>query len=232
MIWAMILAHLIGDYVLQWNQLAAWKSRALGGVTIHCLVLFSVTWLLALPFDPFWWGIFFISGSHFVIDALQLRFKPALPPLGRFLLDQVAHFTVIGTALFTSGYWQPMGLIVGLQQFAQNEYLLLILIGYAFVTMPAWVIIKFVVYGLVNGSGPEFGGTSKYLGIVERLLMTTFVALGQFLLLPFVAAPRLALEWREIRAAEKTAVYLAEWLISVLIAVSIGLWLSLLTATS
>ena len=55
MITAMLLAHLVGDYVLQWDALAAWKSRALAGVAVHAAIVTAVTWLFALPFAPDWW---------------------------------------------------------------------------------------------------------------------------------------------------------------------------------
>jgi len=51
MVIAMYLAHLVGDYVLQWDALARWKSRELKGVLAHGMIVLIVTWLLSLPFD-------------------------------------------------------------------------------------------------------------------------------------------------------------------------------------
>ncbi|MCP5096611.1 MAG: DUF3307 domain-containing protein [Chloroflexi bacterium] len=227
MITAMFLAHLVGDYILQTNKIAYWKSRELKGVAVHCLIVFIVTWLFALPFDQTWWeGVVFIGVLHFFVDAIQLIVKPKIAPLARFSLDQVAHFLIILIALNMGGYIEISATITEFITVFQDQRTLLYLLGYAFITMPAWVVIKFMAYGLVKGSAPEFSGNSKYLGIFERVLMTTFVALGQFLLVPLVAAPRLVMEWRQISAEEQTAVYLAELLASVTLAVSIGLALS------
>jgi hypothetical protein len=229
MITAMFLAHLVGDYILQWNKLAYWKSRELKGVVVHCLIVFGITWLFALPFNPIWWqGIAFISLLHFFVDAIQLIVKPKIAPLARFTLDQAMHFSIILIALDFGGYIEFTSVMTQIVTAFQNQRTLFYLLGYAFITMPAWVVIKFLVYGLVKGSAPEFGDNGKYLGIFERVLMTTFVALGQFLLVPLVAAPRLVMEWRQITAEEQTAVYLAELLTSVILAVCIGLALSLL----
>lgn len=72
MIIAMFLAHLVGDYILQWNSLAAWKSRALSGVVVHCLVVLAVTWLFIMPFNPGWWPWVLVIGlAHFAIDAFS-----------------------------------------------------------------------------------------------------------------------------------------------------------------
>ena len=152
--------------------------------------------------------------------------KPKIAPLARFSLDQFTHVLIILIALNMGGYIELSTTLAEFITVFQDQRNLLYLLGYAFVTMPAWVVIKFMAYGLVKGSAPEFGGNSKYLGIFERVLMTTFVALGQFLLVPLVAAPRLVMEWRQISAEEQTAVYIAELLASVILAVSIGLALS------
>ena len=228
MITAMFLAHLVGDYILQWDRLALWKSRELKGVLVHGLIVSAVTWLFTLPFNPFWWrGALVISLAHILIDAAQLRFKLPIPPLLRFILDQIAHFIVIILTLNGGGYLSLATLTADLAQIVNNDRALFYLLGYAFITMPAWVLLKFAAYGLVKGAGPVFPGISnKYLGILERILITTFVALGQFILVPLIAAPRLAMEWSTVQDEGETAVYLAEFLASIALAVIIGLVLS------
>lgn len=224
MVIAMFLAHLVGDYIFQWNSLAAWKSRALSGVIVHCLVVLAVTWLFILPFDPSWWPwVLAIGLAHFLIDAIQLRIKPPIPELARFSLDQAAHFLVITLALAAGGYLDLAALVQSSLALLQSDLLLIYLLGYAFVTMPAWVLVKFTAYGLVQGTAPQFGDSSKYLGIMERLLMTTFVAIGQYLLVPLVILPRLLMEWPQVANDERAPVYLAELLASVTLAVSVGI---------
>ena len=221
---AMFLAHLVGDYILQWNSLAAWKSRELKGVMVHCLVVFVITWLFILPFNPNWWPwVIFIGVAHFLIDAVQLRIKLPVPELARFTLDQMAHIVVITIALAAGGYLDVSVLLQNSQTVLQSDLLLTYLLGYAFVTMPAWVLVKFTAYGLVQGSAPQFGDSSKYLGIMERVLMTTFVAIGQYLLVPLVILPRLVMEWPQVANDKRAPVYLAELLASVILSVLVGL---------
>lgn len=224
MVLAMILAHLVGDYILQWNSLAAWKARELKGVAVHCLVLTAVTLFFAALVDPTFlpWALF-ICVLHFVIDAVGLLYKLPFSPLGRFVADQIAHFVVIAVALAGGGYLD-MGLLGGsLSVKLSQETVMIYLLGYAFVTMPAWVVVKFAAYGLVKGAPPEFGGSDKYPAMMERLLIVTFVALGQFYLVPLVVLPRFLLELPRMMQEEQTAVYLAELLASVTLAVAAGL---------
>ena len=231
MIIAMFLAHLVGDYVLQWDSLALWKSRALKGVIVHCLIITAVTWLFSLPFAPNWWqGVAFISMTHFLVDAFQQQVQLPIPALLRYILDQIAHIALITIALIGGGFLEITAITNSFILNLQNEYFLTYLLGYAFITMPAWVLIKFVAYGLVKGTPPNFPeGTNKYIGIMERVLITTFVTLGQFILVPLVAVPRLVLEWPKVTMNERASVYLVELLISTALAIGIGLYLSQLS---
>lgn len=226
----MFLAHLVGDFVLQWDALAQWKSRELRGVAVHGLIVLVVTWLFSLPFDrTWWWGVLFISGAHFLIDVFQLYVKPRVSPLLRFTLDQLVHVLIILTALVAGGYLSWSSLIPDLVAAAAETPRLTALLGYAFITMPAWVLLKFAVYGLVKGTPPNFpAGPNKFVGIAERLAITTLVAFGQVLLVPLVTLPRLILEWPRVVQGGGDSVYVTELVASVLLAVTVGLSLRLL----
>lgn len=226
----MFLAHLVGDYVLQWDALAQWKSREMRGVIVHSIVLFAVTLLFSLPFAKVWWsGVLIISLSHFAIDAAQFYVKLPISPLLRFILDQTLHLIFILLALVMGGYLTWGNLWGGIVESAQATPLLTGLLGYAFITMPAWVLLKFVVYALVKGQPPNFpAGPNKFIGITERLIITTLVLFGQVLLVPLVALPRLIVEWPKVVNGGGDSVYLTELVSSVLLAVFVGLGLSAL----
>lgn len=234
MVIAMFLAHLVGDYVLQWDALAQWKSRELKGVIAHCVIILIVTALFALPFDPTWWsGILFISATHFAIDASQLfarrHIDLPIPPLLRFIADQFMHALFIVMALVWGGYLTWGNLWGGIVESAREAPMLTAMLGYAFVTMPAWVLLKFAVYGLVKGQPPDFpAGPNKYIGITERLIITTLVLSGQVLLVPLVALPRLILEWPKVVDGGGDSVYVAELVSSVGLAAAVGWGISAL----
>lgn len=229
MIIAMILAHLVGDFILQWDALARWKSQSMQGVIVHSLVLAAVTAAFALPFPPFWWqGVLFISVTHFLIDAVQFYYRPAVPPLLRFFVDQFLHLLMIVVALAAGGFLSWSSLWADILAGAEQTPGLTALLGYAFITMPAWVLIKFAVYGLVKGQPPNFpAGPNKYVGIVERLLITTLVIFGQVLIVPLVALPRLIMDWPRVTKAGGDSIYLTEFIASIALAVAVGYGLSL-----
>ncbi|RIK17212.1 MAG: hypothetical protein DCC51_12680 [Anaerolineae bacterium] len=230
MIIAMFLAHLMGDYVLQWDSLAQWKAREFQGVVVHSLILAATTAIFAMPFGPGnWIVVLIISLSHFLIDAAQFFHKPKLSPLLRFSLDQAAHLIFIILALVAGGYLQWGAIVSGIIAGAEATPLLTAILGYAFVTMPAWVLLKYIVYGLVKRQPPNFpAGPNKYVGIVERVIITTLVLFGQAFLVPLVALPRMVIEWPRVSRSEGDRIYMIELISSAFLAVGVGLTLSLL----
>ncbi|MCA9937203.1 MAG: DUF3307 domain-containing protein [Anaerolineales bacterium] len=237
MVIAMLLAHLVGDFVLQWNKLALWKSRATMGAFVHGLVVLVVTVSLALPFDPGWWPwAVFIGLTHMVVDTGQQWLKERqwggpvrFTPLTRFLIDQAIHLGIIVVVLSATGYIDMGQPWAGLPASFQNEWWLLLILGYVFITMPAWVIIELCVAAIMSDPTPDFANTQrKYTTILERSLITTFVILGQFPLVPLVAMPRLLLEGPALRHEQPSPRYIVELLASICIAVAIGLLLRLI----
>jgi len=221
----MFLAHLVGDFILQWDRLAQWKSCELQGVLVHGLIVTSVTWLFALLFAPGWWqGILFIGIAHTALDALQWRYTLPIPSLLRFLLDQFFHLLIIIIALAVGGYIQLNSLALDIHNGMQDYNTLVYLLGYVFLTMPAWVLLKFVGYALIKRTDPSFlDDNGKYMGIIERMLVATFVIMGQFLLVPFVTVPRLFFEWRQPGGGEQTTLIVFELLAGTSLAILVGL---------
>ncbi len=241
MVAAMFLAHLVGDYILQWDSLALWKARHLHGVVAHGLIVALVTGLLAVAIEPGWWPwALFIAGTHLVVDAAQLplnrrlaRAQTGLLGFVRFALDQALHVSVILLALIASGYLSPGNLAGDLFLSLTGNRWLAYLLGYAFISMPTWILVRFLVHGLLNRSTPDFSPTAqKYAGITERWLITTFVLLGQFFLVPLAATPRLLLARtgrRPPRTGRRAMLYFLELAASLVVAISVGMALRALT---
>ncbi|MDX1415057.1 MAG: DUF3307 domain-containing protein [Candidatus Promineifilaceae bacterium] len=225
MIFALFLAHLVGDFILQWDRLALWKSQRLAGVLVHGGIVTFVTWFFALPFAPGWWqGILFIGISHTLIDAFQWRVTLPIPSLLRFFLDQSLHLLVILVALSAGGYVEMGTLAFDFQSSLHSHYYLVFLLGYAFLTMPAWVLLKFVGYAIIQRTGPSFlDGRGKYLGIFERLLVVTFVILGGFFLVPLVVIPRLYVSWQGDGNRDRRTLFMFELLAGSSLAIIVGL---------
>jgi hypothetical protein len=227
MLGAMVLAHLLGDYVFQTDRLANWKSRNLFGVLVHGAIVTLCTWLCSLPFDLHWWPYALMVGMlHIVIDGTRVRLRgigPALELL-LFLLDQACHGAVLALVLLASRWWGPHPAQTALGAWLQRGNRLAFAIGYVLLSMPSWVMVHF----LVKGTGAESKSLpgrpgEKYLAMIERGLITTLVLGGQFILVPLVVAPRLFLESRVLQVDVERIGYLGELLLSVSVAIAVGI---------
>jgi len=102
----LLLAHLLGDFVLQPAGLVQWKMKSKMGIFIHVLIHFIVTNLILIPFiiNGYEWLIllvFAVSFTHFWIDEAKINYdlkhdikvKP-------FLIDQLLHLLTILVAYF------------------------------------------------------------------------------------------------------------------------------------
>lgn len=100
-----VLAHFIGDYVLQNNQIVAWKHRSFTGVVFHTL-------LVTLAFIVVLWpylhssAVLIAIGLNGVLHLAQDQFKVKMigrfsSSLSAFLFDQAAHL-IVAAAL---AYW-------------------------------------------------------------------------------------------------------------------------------
>jgi hypothetical protein len=229
MIQAMFLAHLLGDYVLQSDHLARWKSRSLWGLLVHgALVTFSL-WICSLPFAPDWWPYALCLGAlHTLIDTVRVKIGPTKPStaLFLFLADQATHLLTIAVALAWSGWLESRPAETAFGTWLQSGHRLTFITGYVLLSMPSWVSVHFLVRGM-GGKSSSLPGRpgEKYLCMIERGLIATFVLVEQFSLIPLVVAPRLALDGRSGRLETEQTGYISELLISIGLAVAVGLFL-------
>ena len=188
MILQMLLAHMIGDFVLQTNYIAAWKGRSRVGVIFHGSIVLTVTVLITLyyqadyPAVPFLKWAFFIGITHILIDLSNLKFSHFIADQGhlalfRFVIDQILHLSVIAIALHFAGFTLSLeALMTSISTYPMLSGLLV----YVWMSMPAWVAIEFFVSGLLKREAPNFsqGSWHKYSGILQRWLITSALFAG------------------------------------------------------
>jgi hypothetical protein len=229
MVQAMFLAHLLGDYVLQTDGLARRKSRSIWGLLIHGMVVTFSFWICSLPFMPNWWPYALGLGAvHTLIDTVRVKIGRVGPTttLILFLTDQAAHALTIAVSLVWSGWWSPRIAETAFGVWLQTNHRLAFIAGYVLLTMPAWVSVHFLVRGMgVESTSLPGRPGEKYVCMIERSLIATLVLVGQFLLIPLVVSPRLALDGRNGRVEAEQIGYVSELLISVGLAIAVGLFL-------
>lgn len=191
----MLLAHLLGDYVLQWNELALWKARSLWGVLAHGGIVTATTLVCTALTAPEWWPYALLIGLiHTIIDIVRARFlrtSDTAWELTWYLFDQLAHLTVIAGVVHLAGRGLTLTVSSGAARALADPRVLIYVLGYLALLNPSWVLIRLLVRGVWGPqAAPHLGDGEKVGPMVERVLMASSILLGQFLLVPLVLLPR------------------------------------------
>ncbi len=236
MLYLLLVAHLLGDYLFQWDALARWKYRSVWGVVAHGGIVTVTTLICAALVDPAWWPYALLIGVlHTVIDVVRAIILHPQSPTSAWLLlllDQALHLGIIvGLVLWTAAPHQPD--FSPLFSLLSDSRLLPFMIGYLILLHPAWVLLRFTARGLWGESVPPLGQGEKYAPMVERVLMATLAVLGLFYLIPLTLLPRRLLPVRVQSNGMLVMLHLtAHWgetLLSVTLATLVGVILRVIS---
>ena len=173
----LILAHLLGDYLFQFDFVARWKARSIWGVVAHGGIVTLTTLACVVLVDPTWWAnALLIGATHTLIDVVRarlIRTKSTTWDLVFYLIDQVVHIAVIALVVTLRPSANPAA--------GHGAHTLLILAsGYLLLLQPSWVLLRFIVRGVWGpDAAPHLGLGEKYEPMVERVLIASFVLAGQ-----------------------------------------------------
>ncbi|MDP2176486.1 MAG: DUF3307 domain-containing protein [Bacteroidota bacterium] len=182
----LIAAHFLADFAFQSTKMVENKKWISKEMILHVSIVYLCTALLS----GWWLGALLISGLHYLIDGLKIEAKKKEKgtELQRFLLDQIMHIiTIIGVWMLNFSLFSNVLKAIVLPF---NDYnISLIILGYLILIGPVGYIIKFATLGMqtkntsngiINDTkvNNEHGG--RMIGIFERIIILTFVLLGQY----------------------------------------------------
>ena len=99
----LILAHLLGDFVLQPKSWVVKRSTNIFYLLLHVWVhTILLGWAFWPNWDIQWSSIAFIASAHLAIDSAKIWFEKELrsSPVVLFALDQVLHVGVLVSVVF------------------------------------------------------------------------------------------------------------------------------------
>lgn len=201
----LILAHLLGDFLLQPNSWVADKERKKAGsiylylhVIIHTLLAF-----IFLADVHLWWIAAIVGITHFLIDWAKLEFQKAETKRIWFFVDQFLHIIVIGLlSVFYYPYFRW-------EDFFTHENMKLIT-GAIFLTVPSSIIIKTLIsiwtpvtvdHSKIQTESLVNAG--KYIGILERLLVFVFIIVNHWEGVGFMIAAKSVFRFSDLAEAKQ-----------------------------
>lgn len=230
----LILAHLIGDFVLQPKSWVEEKNRK--GVKsfrlyVHGLVHGALVWLFL--WDPTgWFPAAVLAAIHILIDIMKVYARKNSVETRWFLIDQLLHLLsilVVWYLFFTPG-------TLSFDLFARAD-VWVYLTALVFLTAVCGIIIQVVlgnwaksIESMRDASLPNAG---KYIGILERLLVFVFVVSGHWEAIGFLVAAKSVFRFGDLkdsRDRKLTEYFLIGTLLSFGIAIVTGIIVAAVTA--
>lgn len=200
----LILAHLLGDFILQptaWVLDKENKKEKSKFLYLHIL-LHTILSFVFLNDINLWWVAILVGVTHYIIDLAKLRLQKIKTKKRWFFIDQFLHIAVI---LALSYYFKEFNL-----DFLKDQKFLKILIGALFLTTPASIIIKTllsswtpVAEDLNKLQTESLTSAGKYIGILERLLVFTFILVNHWEGVGFMVAAKSVFRFSDLAQAKQ-----------------------------
>lgn len=197
----LLIAHIIIDFLLQTDSSVKSKKNGLlksKSFWIHGLYIILVTSFFIL--DK--WNlktILIITVSHLIIDYLKLfignktgKQNNNKKDLWLFVIDQILHIIVILLVwlMLINGFAKCNLLI---KSIASNYPILIKLLGYLIVIFPTTYFIKFLTLQWSNEVSFEnnsLQNAGKWIGILERIMVVTFMFINQYAAIGFLVTAK------------------------------------------
>ncbi len=198
----LLLAHFIGDFVLQpqkWIQDKEEKKFKSVYLYLHA-GLHAFLMLLFLNFEAkYILPIVFISLSHLVIDGVKLL-KPIKNVRYLFFIDQFLHIAIL--------YWFYSGwsLTFNLAPYLTEQHLLFLL-AILLLTSVTSIVLK-IVFSLWEKDIKELQkkdgsllNAGRYIGMLERLFVFIFIIMDQWEAIGFLLAAKSVFRFGDLTKA-------------------------------
>ncbi len=212
MLWKLLLAHVLTDFVLQTKHIAENKLSFKSNF-IHCSILFvlSVIFLIDILDFSIFSMLLIISVLHGTIDYLKARLEKNKPNFKwyYFSIDQAFHILII--FLVISVFKNELWLIyqIKINSIIQSEnwfkilfFLFLISFGGSYFT--ASVCKRFEPK---NKNDNSLENAGEYIGILERIIVSSAIIIGRYEIIGFLIAAKSIIRHQEANKDQAFAEY-------------------------
>ncbi|MCM8826027.1 MAG: DUF3307 domain-containing protein [Candidatus Omnitrophica bacterium] len=184
----LVLAHLIGDFPLQFNKIYNLKQKGLIGIIPHVTIIMLCYIVLSLPYLnlPGLWGfIFFLTITHLFQDSIKLSYKGTKFGFIFYILDQIFHLGFISIVLLTNlRNIAPLNNHQGniIISFYNNNLIITYLIFIILATYNGHFMIRNIKTTIIKKFTP-YTPFEKWYGILERAGLVSIFLLDKYLFL-------------------------------------------------
>jgi hypothetical protein len=198
----LVIAHLLADFVFQTNLVAKEKKNGLASkyFYFHLLIVGALTYLLL----PGWnniMGPIAVMLIHGLIDWGKSRIKKDTTWL--FVMDQTLHLLtlLVYWIIITNNTFGDTLRAMAAMTFQTKS--LIIIAAYLTISMPAGILIGYLTkrwQDEIKGEGSKsLKDAGKWIGIIERTLVLTFIFLQQWSAIGFLLAAKSVFRFGDLK---------------------------------
>ncbi len=225
----LIVAHLLADFILQSNTIVREKKNGFRSswFAVHIVIVGLLTYLLLAQWTK-WWAPLLVMIMHAAIDLLKPKFRH--DTIRVFLFDQALHLLsllVVWFLVSRTAFPELTGFLSGIRLTTNT---LVILSAYILVTVPSSITIGYLTGGWQKEISPadddSLSNAGKWIGIMERLLILTFILISQWTPIGFLLAGKSVFRFGDLNKSgerKKTEYILIGTLLSFAVAIGVGL---------
>mgnify|MGYP001073925348 CR=1 FL=1 len=197
----LLLAHFLGDFVLQpskWVKDKEAKSIKSKYFWFHIAIHFILMVLLTgfeLKLTPI---VIFITISHIIIDFFKIKLQEKFSSIILFFIDQVLHLLMISLAIGLDQEIDWMNL------YPNQQKIIFIALAFVLLTNVTGVIMKVFLskWKLNDFEGESLENAGLYIGILERLFIFGFVFLDYWEGIGFLIAAKSIFRFSDLTRAK------------------------------
>lgn len=221
----LLLAHLIGDFILQPNKWVLDKEKKKEKsiyLYLHTALHLALMLLFVAETDFIIYGVI-LTISHGIIDFLKLKLQKKKTKRIWFSVDQLLHLLMIFVIVLIYNNTS-----IDFQNIDNRIWILIT--GVVLLTKPTSIIIKNIISIWTpeskNKADNSLQNAGNYIGILERLFVFCFIITNHFEAIGFLLAAKSIFRFGDLKEAKDrklTEYVLIGTLLSFGIAILVGL---------
>lgn len=204
LLWRLVLALFISDFVLQFNWIIKHKHQA-KGIMLHGLVylLVSLALIIDIISPDIFWLIFVLTVIHIFTDILKEKLSQCYDSLQWiwFLSDQLIHVItiIIGVSLISDS--ELRYILLSKNKFEGDiiiKYLVLLIVN----LLAGKYFTKYITHKYQPDNRESEDDSHAVIGIFERFLITLSVLIGRYEIIGFLIAAKSIIRLPEARTLD------------------------------
>jgi hypothetical protein len=199
-----LLAHILGDFVFQSEKWVKDKEEKKVRSTKLYLHIGIHAFLLLLVFlfnlKTYWFGFLLIITSHYAIDLMKLYLQTKKTKRIWFFIDQILHLfmLIIASSIYVDFSLSTLNII--------TEKNLLLAVFLLLVVFVSAIIIKLIITQWNPEKKKEnddsLAKAGRYIGILERLFVFTFVITNHWEGIGFLLAAKSVFRFGDLTSSK------------------------------